>query len=183
VNLYLSNNPHADGLFRRANLVIGQKRYDEIVKLSEAKQDRKWYAYALGYIARHPGATLRHWTHDGWLYLSLPDDLMQRFALIGPNRKLPYADDRLLWPLGLAGIVAAAFRKDRWRALVPAVAVAYFVAFFMVFLPLPRFRHGVIPFLAVYAGALVASGAHAVARARHRRAPEVAAQPGVPVPS
>jgi 4-amino-4-deoxy-L-arabinose transferase-like glycosyltransferase len=181
VNLYLSNNPHADGLFRRANVVVGEKRYDEIVKLPEAAQDRKWYAYALGYIAHHPGATLRHWTHDGRLYLTLLDDLMQRFALTAPGRKLPYADDRLLWPLAFAGILAAAFRKDRGRALVPAVVVAYFVVFFMVFLPLPRFRHGVIPFLAVYAGALAAAGARLGTRARRGTVPEPAEPHGIPV--
>lgn len=177
INLWLANNERATGTFRPASEVIDPAEFRRIASLPEAEQDREWYRLAFRFIREHPGRTARNWLRDGYHYVTRGDPVVGSRYRVRGRYRIPRLDDRLLWPVALAGVVAAARRRDRARALVPAIAVAYFVAFFMAFLPLPRFRHGVIPLLAVYAG-----GGVAYAFSRLRR-PAVQRSPGRPTTS
>ena len=69
------------------------------------------------------------------------------------------------------GIAVAIKRRGRIRGLIPAVVVLYFVGFFMLFVPLPRFRNGVVPFLSIYAGAAIAAIGEVARRMARGKAP------------
>jgi 4-amino-4-deoxy-L-arabinose transferase-like glycosyltransferase len=154
VSLWLSNNPHADGHFRPADQMAGPAEYARISALPEVDEDHEWFRLAFAYMRAHPGKTLRNWVRDGAIFAGSRDTYPRDRLVIRESWSPPLLDDRVLWPLALAGgVLALRRRNDRAAALLPAVVVAAFVAFFMVFLPLARFRHGIQPFLAIYAAA------------------------------
>jgi len=164
--LFLANNPKANGYFVRTN-IVAPIDYPRIRALPEGKQESEWFRLAMNFITAHPGKAIHNWLHDGRLFVTLRDELIGRNLLLRGTYRPPIADDRWLWPLAGIGMILAAIRRGRVLSLLPALVVVYYLAFFMVFLPLPRFRHGVVPFLAVYAGgALAIAGSWFVGRIR-----------------
>jgi 4-amino-4-deoxy-L-arabinose transferase-like glycosyltransferase len=155
VSLWLANNPNADGRFRPADQMAGAQEYARISALGEVEEDHEWFRLAFSFMRAHPGSTLRNWVRDAAIFAGSRDTYPRDRLVIRDSWSPPLLDDRVLWPLALAGGLLALRR--RWvLGLLPAVVVASFVAFFMVFLPLARFRHGIQPFLAIYAAAALA---------------------------
>jgi 4-amino-4-deoxy-L-arabinose transferase-like glycosyltransferase len=179
VNFWLANNERADGRFRTAKTDADPFEFRWIIRLGEVEQDHAWYGLAFRFIREHPGRALVNWFHDGWLFLSDDDDFIAPSYVLRDSVRPPRLDDRILWLGGVAGLALAigpdrgrrraGVRGDRVRASAPAVVVGYFVLFFMLFLPLARFRHGVIPFLAVYAGLALSVAGSEIARKRPGR--------------
>lgn len=170
VNFYIANNPKADGYFRRISVVLGEEEYRRIAALPEVEEDRAYFDLAFAFIRNNPGRSVRNWLNDGRLYLTLQDPLVPRHYRLSNGAAVPRIDDRWLWPLAAIGIAVAALRRDRMRALVPAIGIVYFLGFFMLFVPIPRFRHGVVPLLAGYAAAaLCAAGGAAWRLAQPKR--------------
>lgn len=162
---FLANNPKADGNFRRTNQVAPEE-YARISALPQGEQEREWTKLALQFIRENPGTALRNWLRDGYFFVTKVDTLIGDNYRIRGRWRPPFLDDRLLWIAAIPGLVAAAVRPGRMRALIPGLLIGYFIAVFMIFLPLPRFRHGVVPFLAVYSGASVALLTSWIARGR-----------------
>ncbi|MCA1832145.1 MAG: glycosyltransferase family 39 protein [Actinomycetota bacterium] len=172
VNFFVANNPLADGVFRPASRSLGAEEYARISALPEVEQDHEYYRLGIEYIRHNPAKSLRNWARNGFLYVRRRDPLIDRYYH-ARRFAVPRFDDRFLWPFALAGFAVAMRGRRRWRAALPAIVIAYFVAFFMVFVPLARFRHGVAPFLAVYAGAAIGA---LVTRLRSARATEKSTQ-------
>ncbi|MGZ7030465.1 MAG: ArnT family glycosyltransferase [Thermoanaerobaculia bacterium] len=150
--LFLANNPKADGLFHRTTIMSGLALYEKVSHLPEEDADRYWYHLAIQYIVHHPGKSLRNWVRDAYYYVKLPDDLTQKWYQVSRGKHLPALDDRFLWPFVVLGAFAV-FRSKNKEKFLPLVIIAYFIVFFMVFIPSPRFRHGVIPFNAIVVSA------------------------------
>ncbi|MGZ7039729.1 MAG: hypothetical protein ACXVJO_16250, partial [Thermoanaerobaculia bacterium] len=64
-------------------------------------------------------------------------------------------DERYLLPFAILTLVGCAFVRREWTALgMHAVILVYFLAFFALFLPTPRFRVPLIPIIVILAAGL-----------------------------
>lgn len=151
VTLWMTNNPRATGRFPgSAAMMMERTEYERITALPEVEEDREYFRLALQFIRSHPITTVRNWIRDGAVYLGSRDTAPSDRLVIRDRWRLPFPDNRLLLPLAALGAIPIVRRRDR-RALLPLFVVASFVLFFMVFLPVSRYRHGMHPFLAMYA--------------------------------
>ncbi|MHB8510707.1 MAG: ArnT family glycosyltransferase [Actinomycetota bacterium] len=178
VNFWMVNNPRATGRFPGSvSLMIDPVDYARITALPEAAQDREWYRMGFSYIKSHPFQSLKNWFRDLAIYVGSRDHYPGNRLVLRDRVKIPWLDDRLLWVFApIAGFVA--LRRKDWRMLLPAFVVTPLVLFFMIALPLSRYRHGVQPFLAMYCAATLVMIARALRKKRHRSQADVLSQEG-----
>lgn len=163
---FLANVPHFKGVFTHPEAYIGEAEVRRIRSLPELEQERAWRSLAFGWIKEHPGDAIRGWARNGRLYLTLEDHLLARWYQIR-GRSVWRLDDRLLFPLGLAGtVLAAAARMSLRRTMLPLIVALYSAAFFCFNLPIPRYRVGMTPMLTVLVGGIVAFIGSMIARRR-----------------
>jgi 4-amino-4-deoxy-L-arabinose transferase-like glycosyltransferase len=154
INFWLVNNPGADGRFRLPEHYIGVARVRAIRALPEVPQDDVWRRMAIAWVRAHPAAALKGWVRNEWIFVSHPDPLVQRwYGLAGPQP--PRLDERYFLPVALLTAIGGLFARREWRAMgVSIIVVVYFLAFFALFLPDPRFRVPLIPVIAIFAAGL-----------------------------
>lgn len=170
INFWLVNNPEADGRFRQPQRYIGVKAVRAIRALPEVQQDNAWRHMALSWVRAHPGTAIKGWIRNERLFVSTPDSLIHQWYGITGWRP-PRIDERYLLPFAILTILAAFFVPGLTRAAGPStLTLIYFLAFFALFLPDPRFRLPLIPILAVLAAGLPETFGHVLERLRARRA-------------
>ncbi|MDD5657447.1 MAG: glycosyltransferase family 39 protein [Elusimicrobia bacterium] len=165
VNLYLGNNPEADGLNRPASFARGGPghQYEDFQaearrvlgrELSAREADRYWAGRARDWFVLRPREAWRLVRRKAgyfWNRREPPDNffltLFQNFSRLGP---LPLPGWGLVAPLGLAGML---WSLASWRRTFPAHAyVLAYLALNAAFMVLSRYRFpaaaALIPFAA-----------------------------------
>jgi 4-amino-4-deoxy-L-arabinose transferase-like glycosyltransferase len=173
---FLGNNEKADGRFRRTNDVAPED-FTRIRALPEGQQEREWYRLGFRFIREHPSKAIANWIRNARLFLTLDDSLIaDHYALRGSWRP-PRLDDRWLWFPAAVGVMLSLVARDRLRRSLPGVLMLYFVVVFMLFIPFARFRHGLVPFLAISCGAAAAVVRQWVVERRGTRTQEAETEP------
>jgi 4-amino-4-deoxy-L-arabinose transferase-like glycosyltransferase len=191
LNLFLGNNPDANGTFRVPRVFARSEADDPWEQRAAFQQaaeralgralrpsevSRFWSAQALGFAREYPGLEARLLWHKLELATNAFEPWNIRSEVIARDAsavlRLPLVGFGLLAPLALAGLALTA---ARWRSLVPFYAVlATVLATLLVFFVLARYRIPAVPVLALFACAGVAEVA-ARLRARSPRVVVLAA--------
>jgi 4-amino-4-deoxy-L-arabinose transferase-like glycosyltransferase len=148
---FLANNEKTTGKYISPDK-IDPEAFRRISGLPEGQQTGEWFSLAFAFIRAHPLRAAGNWGRNGVLFVRENDRYVDLRSEIRDRWRPPFLDDRWLWPAAAIGLAAAAIRKNR-GALLPAAVIVSTIGFFTVFLPLPRFRHAIVPFLAVFAAA------------------------------
>lgn len=167
-NLYIGNNPNADGGYQPLRAGRGDPRYErtDATELAEAATGREltpsevsqyWVGKVIDYVRGQPG---------DWLKL-----MSRKFLLIWNGVEMNDAEDMYTYadasrplrglnfilffgtlaPLGFFGLAATA--RD-WRRLWPLyLLLLSYVASLLIFYVFGRYRYPMVPFLAIFAGA------------------------------
>jgi 4-amino-4-deoxy-L-arabinose transferase-like glycosyltransferase len=154
VNLWIGNNPDANGTYNAHPEGAARERYMEI-----SRGDQDWLRHVVDYVTNQPLDWLQLMLQKTALWLFLPDGyLVNNVSIIGDG----VLHSRLLWFLpgygffaifSFAGVIVL---RKRWREFVP-IAVFYVpymiatIAFFVV----ARFRLVVTPALALMAAIVI----------------------------
>ncbi len=167
INLWIGNNPEADGMSARLPGFSSWRNEDVDAALARehgrrlrpAEQDRVFRAKAFDFMRTQPVDAARLLAKKVYLFAQGYeirndrdlDSLRERSAILN----LPLPDFGWVGPLALAGIV---FTRRRWRELTPLLATAVSIAFAVVlFFVCARYRMAVWPALLPFAGAAVAA--------------------------
>jgi len=185
LNLFLGNNPDANGTFRVPRLfprsaaddpweqraVFEQLAEHSLGRdLSPSQVSRFWSAQALGFARAYPLLEARLL----WRKLELATNAFEpwniRSATLARDAsavlRLPLVEFGWIAPIALAGLLLTA---ARWRELVPLYAVlATVLATLVAFFVLARYRIPAVPVLAVFACAGLAEAAARVRRGAPR---------------
>jgi hypothetical protein len=155
VNFWEANNPRATGEFRLPETWIGKAEVRRIRALPEVEQDAVWRRLAFKWIASNPGKAMEGWVRDARLFATGSDYYATSvYAIHGVH--VPRLDDRWLVLAGYISVILLLVLG--WRRLapfgIPILTIAYFVAFFSVFIASARFRVPILPLLVVFAAGL-----------------------------
>ena len=179
VNLFIGNNPHADGLYRPLRVGRGDGLHEQLdaTELAEADLGRRlgpaevsgyWRSRALGWIASEPAAFARLFVHK--LRLVFHDrewmDSLSYEALRSRSRVLGWLGGPMRFGslLALAAAGMALCWGERRRLWLPYACIPLIAASVALFFVFARFRFSLVPFLALFAGAALSHGG-AMARA------------------
>jgi 4-amino-4-deoxy-L-arabinose transferase-like glycosyltransferase len=186
MNLFLGNNPDADGTFRVPRLFARSAADDpweqraEFERIAEqslgralrpSEVSRFWSQQALRFAREYPAHEARLLWHKFELATNAFEPWNIRSAAMTREfsrvLQLPLVGFGLLAPLGLTGLALTA---TRWRELVPLYSVlATVLATLLVFFVLARYRLPAVPVLALLACAAIGEAA-ARLRTREPRA-------------
>ena len=185
-NLYIGNNPSADGTYQSLRFGRGAPEYErqDATELAETALGRKlspaevssfWVDKALDFITGRPGA---------WLKL-----MARKFALLANATEMLDTESQeahaewswplksggrfghfgVLVPLAVLGVVLTwPMRSRLWIVYAMTIAYAASVVMFYVF---ARYRYPLVPLLVVFAAGGLVQAADALARRRWRVAP------------
>jgi 4-amino-4-deoxy-L-arabinose transferase-like glycosyltransferase len=191
LNLFIGNNPDADGTFRVPRLFPRsaaddpweqRAAFEHLAeqslgrKLQPSEVSRFWSTQALGFAREYPALEARLLWHKLELATNAFEPWNIRSAALARDAsavlRLPLVGFGWIAPFALAGLLLTA---ARWRELVPLYAVlATVLATLLAFFVLARYRIPAVPVLALFACAGLAE-ASARLRARAPRAVVLAA--------
>ena len=175
LNLYLGNNPDADGTFRVPRIfprssaddpweqravftAVAERVSGEALKPSQVS--RFWVARALEWIREHPS----DWLALGARKLSLSVNAWEPWNIrsIALSRELSWVLRQPLLPFGVLAPFALAglwWSADRWRRAMPLyIMLATIFGTMVVFFVLSRYRLPAVPFLSIFAAAGAVGG-------------------------
>jgi Tfp pilus assembly protein PilF/4-amino-4-deoxy-L-arabinose transferase-like glycosyltransferase len=166
VNLWIGNNPDADGMTAIAPGTYGDwwRGYYETIRMAEeaagrplsrAEIDRYYFKRALGFMRGEPAAALKLLARKAYIYTNAYEvaNNFDLYYLKNKFRLLKYDPVSLyvVLPLAFFGIIAYA---RRWRRLAPLyLFVIFYSASVVLFFVNARFRMPAVPYFCIFAAA------------------------------
>jgi hypothetical protein len=193
INLWIGNNPQADGGFRPGNTKPFEDAVANLPRPElEVTYDRLAREAALRYIREHPRDAISNWPNK--IYLLYEDDVTATnwYQPLGADYLSPHTEDRInlmsnvyyyaMLIAAAAGVALLAFERSRGLVL-PLAVLAVWTMVSLVFFAEPRFHIPVYPAFALLAGAAIARVFELATQRLSRVQPHATADESAPQPS